>query len=88
MWTLAVGYHEDRTPTHGYEATREAAMSAVGRSPHQGNGVTAGTTPPLGERSACCALTLLKREAAPESGPLSLAMRALEELDARQEAKC
>jgi hypothetical protein len=30
MWTLAVGYHEDRTPTHGYEATREAA---VGHSP-------------------------------------------------------
>jgi hypothetical protein len=25
MWTLAFGYHEDRTPTHGYEATREAA---------------------------------------------------------------
>jgi hypothetical protein len=33
MWTLAVGYHEDRTPTHGYEATREAAMSAFGLSP-------------------------------------------------------
>jgi hypothetical protein len=26
MWTLAFGHHEDRTPTHGYEATREAAM--------------------------------------------------------------
>jgi len=26
MWTLAYGYHEDRTPTHGYAATREAAM--------------------------------------------------------------
>jgi hypothetical protein len=24
MWTLAFGHHEDRTPTHGYEATREA----------------------------------------------------------------
>jgi len=22
------GYHEDRTPTHGYEPTREAAMQA------------------------------------------------------------
>ena len=22
MWTLAFGYHEDRTPTHGYEPTR------------------------------------------------------------------
>jgi hypothetical protein len=28
MWTLAYGDHEDRTPTHGYEATREAAMAA------------------------------------------------------------
>ena len=28
MWTLAFGYHEDRTPTHGYEATREEAMAS------------------------------------------------------------
>jgi hypothetical protein len=28
MWTLAFGHHEDRTPTHGYVATREAAMAA------------------------------------------------------------
>jgi hypothetical protein len=27
MWTLAFGHHEDRTPTHGYAATREAAMA-------------------------------------------------------------
>jgi len=27
MWMLAFGYHEDRTPTHGYEATREAAFA-------------------------------------------------------------
>ena len=27
MWSLAYGQHEDRTPTHGYEPTREAAMS-------------------------------------------------------------
>jgi hypothetical protein len=32
MWTLAYGDHEDRTPTHGYEATREAAMQAFARS--------------------------------------------------------
>jgi len=25
---LAFGYHEDRTPTHGYEATREEAMAS------------------------------------------------------------
>jgi hypothetical protein len=28
MWTLAFGQHEDRTPTHGYAETREAAMAA------------------------------------------------------------
>jgi hypothetical protein len=26
LWTLAYGHHEDHTPTHGYEPTREAAM--------------------------------------------------------------
>jgi hypothetical protein len=30
MWTLAFGHHEDRT--HGYEATREAAMAAFAKS--------------------------------------------------------
>jgi hypothetical protein len=29
LWTLAYGYHEDRTPTYGYEPTREAAMTAL-----------------------------------------------------------
>jgi hypothetical protein len=32
LWTLAFGYHEDRTPTHGYTATREAAMAAFAKS--------------------------------------------------------
>jgi hypothetical protein len=32
MWTLFFGYHEDRTPTHGYEPTREAAMAAFAKS--------------------------------------------------------
>ena len=32
MWTLAYGHHEDRSPTHGYEPTREAAMAAFARS--------------------------------------------------------
>jgi len=27
LWTLAYGHHEDHTPTHGYEPTREAAMA-------------------------------------------------------------
>jgi hypothetical protein len=29
LWTLAYGHHEDRTPTHGYEATREARNGGV-----------------------------------------------------------
>ena len=32
MWTLVYGQHEDRWPTHGYEATREAAMTAFPRA--------------------------------------------------------
>jgi hypothetical protein len=28
MWTLIFGYHKGRSPTHGYGATREAAMAA------------------------------------------------------------
>jgi hypothetical protein len=32
MWTVLFGYHEDRTPTQGYEATREAAMAAFAKS--------------------------------------------------------
>jgi hypothetical protein len=32
MWTLAFGQHEDRTPTQGYEPTREAAMAAFAKS--------------------------------------------------------
>jgi hypothetical protein len=31
MWTLAYGQHEDRSPTHGYEATRQAAMAAFAK---------------------------------------------------------
>jgi hypothetical protein len=29
MWTLAFGHHEDRTPTHGYDPTREAAIGSI-----------------------------------------------------------
>jgi len=32
VWTLAYGFHEDRTPTHGYEPTREAVMAAFAKS--------------------------------------------------------
>jgi hypothetical protein len=32
LWTLGYGHHEDRSPTHGYEPTREAAMAAFAKS--------------------------------------------------------
>jgi hypothetical protein len=35
MWTLAYGDHEDRAPTHGYEATLQAAMHSFARSWHR-----------------------------------------------------
>ena len=32
FWTLAYSHLEDRTPTHGYEPTHEAAMAAFAKS--------------------------------------------------------
>jgi hypothetical protein len=32
MWILAYGYHEDRSPTQGYESDRAAAMKAFAKS--------------------------------------------------------
>jgi hypothetical protein len=32
MWTLIFPHHEGRLPTHGYEATREAAMATFAKS--------------------------------------------------------
>ena len=32
MWTLIFPQHEGRTPTHGYAATRDAAMAAFAKS--------------------------------------------------------
>jgi hypothetical protein len=32
MWTLAYGQHRDRSPTHGFEPTREAAIAAFAKS--------------------------------------------------------
>jgi hypothetical protein len=32
MRTLIFEHHQDRTPTHGYAATREAAMAAFAKS--------------------------------------------------------
>jgi hypothetical protein len=37
MWTLIFPHHEGRSPTHGYEATREAAMAAFARSWRSGS---------------------------------------------------
>jgi hypothetical protein len=35
MWILTYGEQQDRTPTNGYEATRQAAMQAFARSWHR-----------------------------------------------------
>jgi hypothetical protein len=32
MWTLIFPHHEGRSPTHGYETSREAAMAAFAKS--------------------------------------------------------
>jgi len=32
MWTLIFPHHRGRSPTHGYAATREAAMAAFAKS--------------------------------------------------------
>jgi hypothetical protein len=32
MWTLDIGHHEHRSPTHRYAATREAAIAAFAKS--------------------------------------------------------
>jgi hypothetical protein len=32
MWTLLGEHHKDRTPTHGYAETREAAMAGFVKS--------------------------------------------------------
>jgi len=32
MWTPIFGHHEDRSSTHGYAETREAAMAAFAKS--------------------------------------------------------
>ena len=37
-WMLAHKYQEGRMPTHGYEATREAALEALARSWHMRKG--------------------------------------------------
>ena len=35
MWTISSDYHKDRTPTHGYESTRDAAVAAFAKSWHR-----------------------------------------------------
>ena len=56
MWTLAFGHHEDRTPTHGYEPTREAAMAAFAKS--WAKRVAKFKAERLPDGSACCARTV------------------------------
>jgi hypothetical protein len=43
MLSDAFGQHQDRTPTHGYAATREAAMAAFAKSWRRDLGYSGGT---------------------------------------------
>jgi hypothetical protein len=52
---LAFGHHEDRTPTYGYAATREAAMAAFARSWRRGNGHSVGAERRVTKREPRCA---------------------------------
>jgi len=51
MWTLAFGYHEDRTPNPRYEATREAAMAAFAKGWRRGMSPILCDASPKWERS-------------------------------------
>ena len=46
MWVINFAFHEDREVTHGYEATREAAMQAYAG--------TASKDQPLARRQGHC----------------------------------
>jgi hypothetical protein len=61
--TLAFGQHEDRTPTHGYKATRELAAGMIGgplRRSHSGriDGTRLGQPQPY---ATVCAVPNFKR---------------------------
>ena len=45
MWTVSYGFHEDHTPTHGYEATREAGWRRSPRVGGENSRATAGESP-------------------------------------------
>jgi hypothetical protein len=55
MWTLAFGHHEDRTPTHGYAETREAALAAW----HEAEVIRCPLVAPIGRRRPTNAQSLM-----------------------------
>src|ERR1700746_2966858 len=65
LWTLIFGHHEDRTPTHGYAATREAAMVAFAKSWRRG--MTAATC----AIAAPCGVNRAVHRRPPSAPPLS-----------------
>ena len=59
MWTVSYETkHEDRTPTHGYEATREAAMADSLRAGGEKPGELRGNTD--GHRATPCGMVRLR----------------------------
>jgi hypothetical protein len=56
-WTLADGYQEDRSPTHGYEATREGRYAGIRQELAEGD-VNAVANRPDGEQVPNCRLSV------------------------------
>src|SRR5262252_1244366 len=77
LWTLMFGYHEDRTPTHGYAATRDAAMAPGGlRARARARRPTGHRPRPHGRRVGSPPLTLRSRAAGCPAGHLPAPGRA------------
>jgi hypothetical protein len=76
MWTLAYGQHEDRTPTHGYEAAREAAMAAFAKSWRIGANLLRGSS----STDCSCVRPMSRRGRRDVSRPPQLAASSLQEL--------
>src|SRR5262249_5465034 len=66
--TLAFGQHEDRTPTHGYEPTREAAMAAFTKEPGGRSSGGSNQHPAHLERQDCTLVTWYRSVYAPRTG--------------------
>src|SRR5262249_4989570 len=83
MWTLLYGFHEDRSPTHGYEATREAADSLeIARATKASAGATTSSSGRAGSTLSTVSISLMTSSAlmggsSPRAAPAAPAERAV-----------